>query len=105
MMATATTEVQGKWCRNVIGSCMLQYLQSLPKTVREISMFSDTCGGQNRNQNIASVLLYVVQSIDHINVIKQKFLEKGHRHGMQLHAFSHRICSKEQFCTLCIGLL
>ena len=58
---------------------MLQYLQSLPKTVREISMFSDMCGGQNRNQNIAAVLLYVVQSIDHINAIEQKFLEKGHR--------------------------
>jgi len=41
-------------------------------------MFSDTCGGQNRNQNIAAVLLYAVQSIDHINVIEQKFLEKGH---------------------------
>jgi len=42
-------------------------------------MFSDMCGGQNRNQNIAAVLLYVVQSIDHINAIEQKFLEKGHR--------------------------
>jgi len=42
-------------------------------------MFSDTCSGQNRNQNIAAVLLYVVQSIDHISVIEQEFLEKGHR--------------------------
>ena len=41
-------------------------------------MFSDTCGGQNRNQNVAAVLLYAVQSIDHIRVIEQKFLEKGH---------------------------
>jgi len=58
---------------------MLHYLQSLPKTVREIAMFSDMCGGQNRNQNIAAMLLYVFQSIDHINVIERKFLEKGHR--------------------------
>jgi len=57
------SEVEGKWCSNEIGSCMLQYLQSLPKTVREISMFSD-------------MLLYAVQSIDHINVIEEKFLEK-----------------------------
>jgi len=38
------SKVEGKWCSNEIGSCMLQYLQSLPKTVRKISMFSDTCG-------------------------------------------------------------
>jgi len=61
------SEVEGKWCSNEIGSCMLQYLQSLPITVREISMFSDMCDGQNRNQNIA---------VHHINVIEEKFLEK-----------------------------
>jgi len=37
------------------------------------------CDGQNRSQNIAVVLFYAVQSIDHINVIEQKFLEKRHR--------------------------
>ena len=68
------SEVKGKW-----GSCMPQYLRSLPKTVGEISMFFYMCGGQNRNQNIAAVLFYAVQSIDHIDVIEQKFLEKGHR--------------------------
>jgi len=41
-------------------------------------MFSNTYGGQNRNQNIAVVLLYAVQLIDHINVIEQTFQEKGH---------------------------
>jgi len=41
-------------------------------------MFSDTRGGQNRNQNIAAVLFYAVQSIDHINGVEQKFLEQGH---------------------------
>ena len=72
------SEVDGRRGSNEIGSCLLQYLQSLPNTVQEISMFSDTCGGQNRNQNVAAVLLYAVQSIDHISVIEQKFLEKGH---------------------------
>jgi len=40
-------------------------------------VFSDTCGEQNRNENIAAELLYAVQSIYHINVIEQKFQEKG----------------------------
>jgi len=41
-------------------------------------MFSDTCGGQNRNQNVAAVLLYAVHLIGHLKVTEQKFLEKGH---------------------------
>ena len=72
------SEVDGKRGSNEIGSCLLHYLSSLPDTVEEISMFSDTCGGQNRNQNVAAVLLYAVQSIGHLQVIEQKFLEKGH---------------------------
>lgn len=72
------SEVDGKRGSNEIGSCLLQYLQSLPDMVGEVSLFSDTCGGQNRNQNVAAILLYAVNSIDHINVIEQKFLESGH---------------------------
>ncbi|CAG5055758.1 unnamed protein product [Parnassius apollo] len=38
----------------------------------------DTCGGQNRNQFVAALLLWAVQKIDHLKVIEQKFLESGH---------------------------
>jgi len=72
------SEVDGRRGSNEIGSCLLQYLQSLPKSVEQISMFSDTCGGQNRNQNIMAMLFYAVHSIDHLTTIEQKFLEKGH---------------------------
>ena len=54
------SEVDGKRGSNEIGSCLLKYLMTLPSTVEEVSMFSDTCGGQNRNQNVAAVLLYAV---------------------------------------------
>ena len=60
------SEVDGRRGSNEIGSCLLQYtqyLQSLPNSVQEISMFSDTCGGQNRNQNVTAVLYYAVQTI------------------------------------------
>jgi len=62
------SQVDGGRGSNEVGSCLLHYLQSLPTTVEEVSMFSDTCGGQNRNQNVVAVLMYAVQAIDHITV-------------------------------------
>jgi len=54
------SEVDGERGSNEIGCCLLHYLQSFPATVEEVSMFSDTCSGQNRNQNVAAVLMYAV---------------------------------------------
>jgi len=72
------SEVNGKRGSNEIGSCLYNYLKHLPNDISEISMFSDTCGGQNRNQNVCAILLHAVRTIYHIDVIEQKFLEKGH---------------------------
>lgn len=44
-----------------------------------MSLFSDSCGGQNRNQHVAVLLLHVVLST-HLEVIEQKFFEPGHSH-------------------------
>lgn len=60
-----------------IGSCLLKYLEALPITVKYVTMFSDTCGGQNRNQYVAAALLHCVKHLP-IEVIEQKFLESGH---------------------------
>jgi hypothetical protein len=46
--------------------------------VREITYYSDTCSGQNRNQYVSSALLYAVNKVDNIDAINHKFLEKGH---------------------------
>ena len=86
-----------------IGSCLLQYLQSLSDSVTEVSMFSDTCGGENRNQNIAAVLFYAVQSIDHISRVEQKFLEQGHTHMEcdSMHSFTE--LAKRNTDVLCVS--
>jgi len=72
------SEVDGRRGSNKIGTCLLQYLQNLPNHVQEVSMFSDTCGGQNRNQNITAILYYAVQTIQNLKSIEEKFLESGH---------------------------
>jgi len=54
-------ETEGKRGSNEVGTCLYRWLSSLPTTVQEAVLYSDTCGGQNRNQFIAALLLYAVQ--------------------------------------------
>ena len=48
------TEMNGKRGSSEIGSALWFWLKQIPKTVKELSLFSDCCGGQNRNQHIAA---------------------------------------------------
>lgn len=73
------SELNGKKGSSEIGTCLYYFLsKELPQSIKEISIFSDTCSGQNRNQYISALLLWTVQKIDHLDIIEQKFLESGH---------------------------
>ena len=61
-----------------IATCLVMYLRSLPRTVKEVTIYSDCCGGQNRNQNLTAALIHAVNTIPNIEVINQKYLETGH---------------------------
>ena len=71
-------ETQGGRGSNEIGSSLMHYMKSLPQTVSYVSKFSDTCGGQNRNVYVASVMLLAVQNISNLQIIDMKFMESGH---------------------------
>lgn len=73
----AWTENNGNRGSCEIGTALLEWFKTLPGNVKEVSVFSDTCGGQNRNQYIASLFLYITQTLD-ITVVEHKFMEKGH---------------------------
>ncbi|XP_041474507.1 uncharacterized protein LOC121423251 isoform X2 [Lytechinus variegatus] len=72
-------ELNGKRGSCEIGTCLLKHLSELPERVQHVTLFSDCCGGQNRNKFIAATLLYAVRTTS-ICVIEQKFLESGHTH-------------------------
>ena len=63
-----------------VGTAMLKYISSLPKTVRTVILYSDCCGGQNKNRNLATALIYTMLSNPHIIMIEHKYLESGHTH-------------------------
>ena len=64
-----------------IGTCLLLHINSVSEknqSVKEITYFSDTCGGQNRNQFVSSALIYALQEHQTIQIINHKFFERGH---------------------------
>ena len=62
-----------------IGSCILKYLRLRASEASHLIVFSDACGGQNRNINIACLWMYVVSSSDFAyTVVDHKFMISGH---------------------------
>ena len=70
-------ESNGRRGASEVGTCLNNYIQSLPQEVKTLTLFSDCCGGQNRNQFTALALLHAVNTT-HVDVIEHKFLVSGH---------------------------
>lgn len=61
-----------------IGSCLYQYIKNYVKTSKLV-MYSDQCGGQNRNVKLALMCNYILQNkICRLQQIDHKFLVSGH---------------------------
>ncbi|KAL7633831.1 UNVERIFIED_CONTAM: hypothetical protein RMT77_015787 [Armadillidium vulgare] len=70
-------ENEGKCGSREICSCILEFLNSQDMSrVRKLSSFSDSCGGQNKNENIIAFMMYVCQmyNVDW----EHTYLESGH---------------------------
>ena len=65
---------------NETGSCLKHFFNKVVSNkVIEVSLWSDSCGGQNRSQFLSSVLLDVIgDTSNNINIITQKYFESGH---------------------------
>ena len=72
------TEVDGRKGSDEIGTCLLKYFQEIPDSISKVDIFSDNCGGQNKNIQIVAACLYAVNTIDHLKEIQHTFLETGH---------------------------
>jgi len=71
------TEINGKRGDSEIGSGLLKWIQTLSPEVKNVTLYSDSCGGQNRNHNIMALMIYIIQTTN-IDQIEHKFMESGH---------------------------
>lgn len=71
-------ETEGKRGSCEIASCLMDYIDTkLPDTVTRLMLFSDNCGGQNKNINLALTLLRYIHAGRFTN-IEHTFMEPGH---------------------------
>ena len=62
-----------------IGSCILKHFHSLQSNADRLIVYSDGCGGQNRNINIACLWMFVTASPDFSYIlVDYKFMLSGH---------------------------
>ncbi len=62
-----------------IGSCLVKHLEDHTTDKKKIVIYSDCCGGQNRNINMSSMLMkYITREDITTEVIDHKFLVPGH---------------------------
>ena len=71
-------ETEGKRGSCEIATCLSVYLSSLPKSVEEVTIFSDCWAGQNRSQFLAAAMIHLVNNVGNIKVVTLKYLETGH---------------------------
>lgn len=61
-----------------VSSCLLYHINNcMPSTTKEITLYSDSCGGQNRNIKVVLALSYILQNST-IEKIDLKFFMPGH---------------------------
>lgn len=65
---------------NEIASCLIKELMELPSEIKNDVLYSDTCGGQNKNYFVALMFLTVMQMKGSLEEIHHKFLVPGHTH-------------------------
>lgn len=98
-------EVDAKRGASEVATCLKLHLQSLPAEVDHVVLYSDACGGQNRNRIIATCLLHSVTTIPNIKTIDHKFLESGHTHMEvdSMHSAVEFAKKKTDFCAISVG--
>ena len=71
-------ENEGRRGSNEVASCLFKYMDVQSKQgIKQITMFSDNCAGQNRNRFVAFALNFARKHFK-LDKITHIFLEKGH---------------------------
>lgn len=66
---------------NQIASCLYKHLQTyVTMNAKHILLYSDTCGGQNRNSHVSAMFTWALQNNMNVEIIDHKFMVPGHSH-------------------------
>ncbi|GLV37559.1 hypothetical protein CBL_20371 [Carabus blaptoides fortunei] len=71
-------ETDGTKGASEVATSFWQLLSDLPPEVSEVTFYSDTASGQNRNAILSAMFLRALSLLHNLKVINQKFMESGH---------------------------
>lgn len=71
-------ETDGNKGASEVATCLWKLLSDLPPEVSEVTFYSDTASGQNRNTIVSAMFIRALSFFDNLKVINQKFMESGH---------------------------
>jgi len=81
---------------NEIASCLFKHLiNNTPNNVTEVTFYSDTCGGQNKNSHVLAMFLKIIHMLPNVNIINHKLLVPGHTH-MECDVVDHSLIEKQK---------
>ena len=104
------TENDAKKGASEVSSCLLDFIQrKVADGVETFIMWSDNCGGQNRNSIVFTMIAYT--SAKYSIMIRQNFLEIGHMQNegdavhaaIERHAKGRKIYTPEEWCDIIRG--
>ena len=71
-------ESEGKRGANEVATITYNHIKNIYTEAEEISMFTDTCGGENRNIMMSTMCTHIVQELPNLKIVNHKYFEPGH---------------------------
>ncbi|XP_072387052.1 uncharacterized protein [Diabrotica undecimpunctata] len=65
---------------NQIASCLYKQISHISPEIKEITLYSDTCAGPNKNSFLPAMFMMVLKENPNLSYINHKFLVPGHTH-------------------------
>lgn len=72
------SEVDGGRGANQIASCLSKHLNNIDSRMSQITLYSDTSGGQNKNTHLVAMFMSILKNHPTLQTIHHKFLLAGH---------------------------
>lgn len=61
-----------------VGSCLKSHIDEITRPIKQLILWSDSCGGQNRSIKLILMLMYILHNHETLESISMRYLQSGH---------------------------
>lgn len=63
---------------NKIESCIIKHLSNISSQIKQVTLYSDICGGQNKNSHMIAMYMSCIRNHESLEIINHIFLITCH---------------------------